>query len=368
MHSRWQAFLNKNMRQLILATTIFLIVIGQSFSQDSKELALSKGREAIKLMDGGQIDESIKLLEECIKLEPKNSIWPYELAYAYYLKEDYKKSIDILTRLTKQKDAQDLYFQLLGNSYDLVGQRAKSISTYENGIKKFPKSGKLHLELGNMYLHTKEYEKAVSYYEKGIDVEPGFPSNYYRLALLFLNTDNEVWGMIYGEIFMNLERNSKRTAEISKLLYDTYISEIKFTSDTSFTVSFSSNVIELNNPKKFKLPYGLGVYEPTLLMSVIGEKTIDLNSLDRIRTSFIKNYFHNNRDKEYPNVLFSYQNEMLKLGHLEAYNHWILMKGDEDSFSEWKESNNDKWDNFVDWFNPNGLKINDKNKFIRTQY
>ena len=59
-----------------------------------------------------------------------------------------------------------------------------------------PTSGKLYLELGGMYLHTKEYDKAISYYEKGIDVEPGYPSNYYRLAKIFLNSDEEVWGMI----------------------------------------------------------------------------------------------------------------------------------------------------------------------------
>jgi tetratricopeptide (TPR) repeat protein len=354
------------MRQILLLT--FILATGQLLGQTNKEKAFTKAKEAIKLMDNGQIDESIKLLEESVKLDPDNLDYPYEISYAYYLTKNYKKTIDVLTPLSKRKDTNDRIYQLLGNSYDLIGKRDKSIETYEAGLKKLPNSGRLHLELGGMYLTSKEYDKAIDYFEKGIDAEPGYSSNYYQLAKTFLNSDEEVWGMIYGEIFMNIERNSPRTAEISKLLYDTYKSEIKFTSDTSFTVSFSKNAVINLNSKKIGLPFGVGVYEPTLMMEMLSEKNIDINSLDRIRTGFVKNYFKNKWDKDYPNVLFDYQNRMLKEGHLDSYNHWILMKGDEDSFNKWQEANTDKWDKFVAWFNPNGLVVNDKNKFIRTQY
>ncbi len=42
---------------------------------------------------------------------------------------------------------------------------------------------------------------------------------------------------------------------------------------------------------------------------------------------------------KYPNALFQYQDKILKAGHLEAYNHWILMKGDEDAFDQWNAGN-----------------------------
>jgi tetratricopeptide (TPR) repeat protein len=346
-----------------------VLITSQLFGQTDKDKALANGKEAIKLMDSGQIDQSIALLQESMKLDPENVLYPYEIGYAHYMSKDYQKAIDMLLPLTKRKHANDRVYQLLGNSYDNIGQRQKAIETYEKGLKEFPKSGELHLELGGMYLHTKEYDKAVSYFENGIDAEPGYPSNYYRLAKTFLNTEEEVWGMIYGELFMNLERNTARTAEISKMLFDTYKSEIRFTSDTSFTVSFSSNVlIQVDSKKKFELPFGIGIYEPTLIMEVLPEKQIDINSLDRIRTRFVKNYFQNNRDKKFPNVLFDYQYRILKEGHLEAYNHWILMKGDEEGFRQWQEANTDKWNDFVKWFNPNTLLIDDRNKFIRTQY
>lgn len=352
---------------------LLFITAGQiAFGQTDKEKALEKGQEAIKLMDNGKVEESIKLLEEAQKLDPDRFDYAYELAYAHYLKEDYKGAIKILELNINHKNVNERLFQLLGNTYDVLGKTENAFEAYDEGLKKFPNSGMIYLEKGNVYWGKKEYGKALPFYEKGIELDPQFPSNYYRAARVYCGSTEEVWGLIYGEIFMNLERNSKRTAEISKLLFDTYKSEIKFTSDTSFSLSFSQNasinVSDLKDPSKMKLPYGIGVYEPTYMFSMLSVKSIDINSLDNIRSLFVDNYFKNGHDKTYPNVLFTYQKGVKDAGHIEAYNHWILMKGDEDGFEKWQSENKDKWDSFFKWFGDNGLEINDTNKFYSGQY
>ena len=176
--------------------------------------------------------------------------------------------------------------------------------------------------------------------------------------------------MLYGEIFMNLERNSPRTAEMSKLLYDTYKSEITFPSDTSAAVSFSQNVIlaeSMLKGKKLKLPYGI-TYESTLAIAVADERAVNLNSLNNIRNRFVSSYYAMKRQEEYPNILFDYQQQIAKAGHAEAYNHWLLMKGDEDGFDKWMALNKYKWEEFVAWFKPNPLQVDAKHRFYRGQY
>lgn len=334
-----------------------------------KEKALDKGKEAIRLMDDGKFDESIQLLEEAQKLDPGDIIYPYELGYAYYARKEYTKASKYLESILKHKDVNDRVYQLLGNTYDDLGKSDKAIATYEAGLKKFPNSGNLYLEMGVMQMGKNDHDRALFYYEKGIEVAPEFSSNYYWAAKIYLSSDEEVWGMIYGELFMNIERNSKRTAEISKLLYDTYKSEIQFSSDTSFSVSFSKNasisIDDLKSPDKMKLPFGVGIYEPTLMFSMLDEKSIDISSLDKIRRNFVNNYYQNGHDKNYPNILYSYQKQVGEAGHLEAYNHWILMKGDEDGFEKWLSANEDKWEHFIKWFGENGLKLSEANKFVR---
>lgn len=350
----------------------FLLITGFTLAQTKEELALSKGMEAIKLMDGGNFDDALKLLKEAKKLDPKNINFPYEIAYAQYAQQDYKGAIKTLSALLKHKDINPQVYQLLGNSYSMNKEREKAIATYEKGLELFPNSGRLYLERGNMELYAEEYIKALGYYERGIDVDPKFPSNYYWAAKIYMNSSEEVWGMIYGEIFMNLERNTNRTAEISKMLFDTYKSEIQLSGDTSMSVSFSKNasiqVTDLSDLENLKLPFGVGAYEPTLLMSLVGIKQIDLESLDAIRTSFLKNYFANGMNDKYPNVLFEYQKKIQELGHFSAYNHWLLMMGDEDAFVNWRAENEDAWTSFIKWFSENGLKLSENSRFHSSMY
>ena len=356
--------MRKSFKITALATIILVAFAQIANCQNNRSQALEMAREAISLMDNGKLDESIKLLEKAQKLDPDNILFPYEIAYANYLKENYQNAIKILEKLTKRKDVTDLVFQLLGNSYSMSGNKKKALATYDLGLKKFPNAGKLYLEKGTIYYMQKDYNKAISLYEKGIEVEPTFPSNYYRATLLYCNSTEEVWGMIYGEIFMNLERGNKRTEEISKLLFDTYKSEITFEDENSIAVSFSKNLVitDIN-----KLPFGI-IYEPTLMLALVGEKSIDINSLDRIRTNFLNLYYEQKHNTNYPNVLFDYQKQIEKAGHLEAYNHWLLMKGDEDGFDAWLSENEEKWDKFIEWFSANPLKLSSKNKFYRNQY
>jgi tetratricopeptide (TPR) repeat protein len=357
----------------IFGVLVLFIFAETCFGQSNKDQAKAKAQEAIKLEDEqGKFDEAIKLFEEAAKLDPENINYPYEIAYAYSGKQEYKKASDVLETLLQHKDVSGRIYQALGNAYDYQGKGDKAMETYKKGLEKFPNAGELYLELGNLKLADKDYNNALPYYEKGIEKDPKFPSNYYWASKIFLGSSEEVWGMIYGEIFMNLERNSKRTAEISKLLFDTYKSEIKFTSDTSFGVSFSRNatlnVSDLKDPKNIKLPFGVGTYEPILSMAIVGERSIDINSLDRIRNNFLDRYFKGDASKTYPNILFDYQLDIKNAGHFEAYNHWLLMKGDEAGFTAWQNDNKIKWDNFIKWYSENKMQVDGKNKFYRSQY
>jgi Putative Zn-dependent protease, contains TPR repeats len=359
-----------------MRTRIFIVVmlvLSQiSFAQTNEEIAIEKTKEAIYLMDNGNIEDALLLLKEAQKLDAKNIYIPYETALANYLKKDYTTSIEILKKLKKHKDVNPQIFQMLGNSYSMNGERKNAIKEYEEGLKKYPNSGILNLERGNMEMFVENYNDALQYYETGIKVDPAFPSNYYWAAKIYCNSTEEVWGMIYGEIFMNLERNSDRTVEISQLIFDTYKSEIQFPEENKASVSFSENAIismeQLSDPENFKLPFGVGIYEITLILALVQEKEININSLDRIRTNFLKLYYDNKNQEKYPNALFDYQNKIFAAGHMEAYNHWILMQGDWDGFEKWNEENMDKWNQFVDWFIDNPIELNEGNKFYREQY
>ncbi|MFD2718834.1 tetratricopeptide repeat protein [Hymenobacter monticola] len=357
-------------KRLRLASLV--LALGTSlaaFAQTPKQDAEVKGVNAIRLMDEGKLDEAISLLQQAQKLDPARSDYAYELGYAYYQQKKYPQALEMLAPLIKRPDASDRTFELLGNAYDDNGNPQKAIEAYEAGMRKFPASGRLPLELGIVYMGQKDYDKAIGYFESGIRVAPQFSSNYYWASKLFCSSSEEVWGMIYGELFINLEPDSKRTFEISQLLYDTYKSEIKFAGADTVKVSFSKNsMIVPAKGEKLKLPYGSMVYEPVMLMSTIGEKSVNLDALDRIRTKFVENYYRLPASKDAPNALFDYQRQIKQAGHLEAYNHWLLLAGDETGFSQWKKANPEKWNGFLGWFEGHPLQLDSKHLFYRAQY
>lgn len=347
-----------------------------------KEKAQAKKEEAIQLMDNGKLAESIVLLEEARKLDPDEPDFIYELALAKYQQRNFDECIKLLKELVKKKKANGRVYGMMGNALDEMGKPEKAIDTYEEGIKKFPEEGSLYLERGVMELRRNDPNAALKFFENGIKAAPMYPSNYYRAAKVFLDSDDLVWGMIYGEIFMNLERGSKRTEEISKLLYYTYKGEIKFEADTSVKVSFAknNNTIYLNPSQNKKTQaadmlaqmtavlsgsYGHSVYEMTLAKSVVGERMISLASLDRIRTKFLDLYTAQGHDVHYPVVLFDFQRKVGQAGHLESYNYWILGQGDEKAFREWTSEHEQQWSDFMKWFKENRIKITEENTFTR---
>lgn len=340
-------------------------LVYSSFSQTKSKIALNKAKQAIALMDEGRIDESISILEESQKLDPKNYLYPYEIAYAYVLKKDYKKAIKVIKKVKKLDSINSQVYQLSGNCYSYLGKKDKAIKEYEEGIERFPNAGNLYLEKANVLINQEQYEKAIENYEKGIEVDPNYPSNYYRLALIYLNSSDKLTGLIYGEIFMNLERTTERTREISKALYNTYESSI-ILGEKESSIDFCELVIDaskLNSENEIQLPF-CAIFGKNFVLSILDIKYFNLESLALMRKRFITNFFKQDH-KKYSNVLFDYHKKMLDKGYFETYNRYLFQIGAQDEFDEWLLNHKEDFDHFVKWYtNPeNIINVTPTNRF-----
>ncbi len=228
---------------------------------------------------------------------------------------------------------------------------------YEAGLKKFPKSGKLYLEMGVATMNNGDSKKALKYFFKGIEVDPSHASNYYYVSKINCNTGDQITGIMFGEAFMNLERNSERTAEISKLIYDTYMKIISY--------SDGKTILDIKDNSKF----GMVFYTVALSLAIAseGDTKININGLSRVRKTILDLYSQK-FSVEYPNPILEFQSKLLNEGLLDAYNHWILLKGNEDEFEIWYANNESTWEKFKTTFGSNPLKLNENNKFILDNY
>lgn len=339
------------------------------FAQESKSEFL---RKAIALMDNGEIEQSIQLLDKGLK-EYKNDLdLIYEKGYAYYLGKDYQKSIDLLEPWLKKKKSSFQFFQMVGNAYDILEQPEKAIEVYETGIKKFPNSGPLYLERGIIEYTAERYNEAVTFWEKGASVDPTFKSNYYWLSKLYRFSEERIWSLLYGEIFMNLEFNTARTKEIGKTLAVVLSEALETKNDTSFSLNLTKKGFTIFVDKK-----GFDVSKPLLpfegnysMSSAIGaialQDTINLQSILVWRINLLNHWFE--QQIQYENTLLNYQREIQKLNYFEAYTHWLYKDAFPSEFEAYKAQNGDLYKEFMEWFNNNDLPLNTETKFHRYHY
>ncbi|NIF04387.1 tetratricopeptide repeat protein [Chryseobacterium sp. Tr-659] len=318
--------------------------------------------DAVQLMDDGKYDESIALLKQCEKVDPKDHTYPYEIALAYTKKADYKNAILQLEKIKGYSNLNDRYYALLGNTYDYLNNPEQAIKIYNEGLKKFPSSGRLHLEKGVVLELQEKFKEAIVSYEDGIKAEPSFPSNYYKISKLYLNSPNILYGLMYGEIFLNLERTTSRTQEMSKLLYDNYKKAVTFNNQDSVKVDLCEAIMDISVKK---IPFCI-IFGKYFMLGILDQKEINLDTLSSIRRKLIAGYF---KDNNAPNVLLSYHKTMEDNNIFNAYNHYIFQIGDQEAFKNWQANNKSEYDKFVEWYttSTNILKIDKNNLYLSDQ-
>lgn len=283
-----------------------LVIAGISFAQDQDAKTLHETARTFQRQ--GDYANAVLVLNRALEKQPNDLDMLKDLAFTYYLQRNYVKALEVARPLPERADADVQTFQILGMVYKALEQRKDCEKLYKAGLKKFPNSGMLYNEYGEM-LWTKQDYTAIKYWEKGIEVDPNFSGNYYNAAKHYYMSYDKVWSIVYGEIFVNLESYSKRTAEIKNLLLDGYkklFSEPNLLNKQDDKNPFVATFLNVMAKEAAQVPPGITPENLTLL-----------------RSRFILEWFENQAEK-FPFRLFDYQRQLLKEGMFDAYNQWIF--------------------------------------------
>jgi tetratricopeptide (TPR) repeat protein len=335
----------------------------------ARERARELARAAVEQTDAGQYERARALLDSAIALDPSESSYRYEKAYAYYLGGDYTHSISILGPLLADTSATELYFDLAADAYQAMGDTATVRATLARGVERLAHAGSLFARLGTIEATAGRYQEAVALYERGMHAAPMYPENYYRAALILMSSSEPIWGLVYGEIFMNLERESQRTHQIGALLLETYRSAIHAGGDSTFSVRFSESTSALQvsgssdpNVMVDAMARPEWLYEMTALQALsvsdhCRKQGVTIDCLSQLRTEFVRRWFNQKLDERMPSPLFDWQRTLLDVGYLEEYNYWLLGAGDPDEFYAWVERDPQRFELFQKWFRVNGMSF-----------
>ncbi|MBQ3323348.1 MAG: hypothetical protein IJG81_00715 [Muribaculaceae bacterium] len=322
--------------------------------------------EAIGLMDSGKPKDAIKIFDDLCKKYKHNYILEYERLYAYYLAGDFKRIVKDGPKLYKHPESEPQLYQLVGNAQDVLGDPEAAVKTYDEGLKRFPNSGYLYLEKGNIHMMHQRYNEAVECYLHGVEVQPDFASNYYRLALLYAQSTEPLWAIVYGEVVCNLQPGTERAEEMGKLIYDLFQENIKIEGENKAHVTLTKNnniyidsdTTDIQVP--FPLMYEMGTLKSSALIDFMKTKKLTVEMIADLRKDALA-HIDSVAPGYYNLSLLDYHRKLIKNGHWMAYNMWLMSPGAEDETNQWADTKEGEAElnKFGTWFV--------QNRFIPTE-
>lgn len=307
-----------------------MVMAAVCFSQDNADTLQKIGRDYMKKGDWGN---AVMVFKRALQQKPNDIGLLKDIAYSYYLEKDFMHSLETIKPVVESDDADVQSFQIAGTIYRAIEETKEGNKLYTRALKKFPYSGALYSEYGELLWQKKDYN-AILQWEKGIEVDPNYPGNYYNAARFYYFTTDRVWSLLYGEIFVNLESYTIRTAEIKTILFDSYR---KLFADADLLKNY--------NAKK-KNEFEKAFLTSMNTQSSLASTGIDPQKLITIRTGFIKNWFETNAAK-FPFRLFDYHKQLISSNMFAAYNQWMLGSGIKaDDYQQWIVNNQAEYDTF----------------------
>lgn len=345
-----------------LLALLSLFCIGTASAQTPRDERIAR---AVERMDDGDYDEAARLLESVLAADPKNFLANYETGYLLYMQERYEEAVEVLRRI-KRKDYPPLY-QLLGNAYDMAGDRKRAVKTYEKGLRENPDAGRLYLELGNIAYAERQYDRALACYRRGATVDPAHPSNYLQPGPALRDLDRTGLDTRLGRTV-----HEPRTGLRTHLRHERnaragpYRDNIRIEGDTAVRMTFSRNGRVAREGLRLRIPFGTAVFEVAARAALTADgipDSLTLDVLSDMRERFVDRYFEKYDrmlfDDDAARPLMDYQRQVKEAGMMRPYNYWVLSQGFPDEFRQWRDEHAVQWQDFIAWFAAHPMSVPD---------
>lgn len=335
-------------RCLAVATVLSLwspVVQAQvSWPSPEAEQVYQQGRD---YLSKGAVRQAVVTYKQALQLAPDVPLVRRDLGQAYYLSGNYKDAIAMLEPLIDNGQADENVYQIAAASLAANDEQKKAKNLLRRGIDRSARKGLLYHELGLIYEQEKDRETALKTWLEGIEKDPGYHVNYYEATRQYMYTTQMIWAIVYGEAFINMERQTPRSNEVRKMLLAAY-KRFFFMPD--------------EKEKKKKIAEGsAGTFEDAV-SEVLNRQFpavadgITTENLIMLRTRFIMDW---NQDYavRFPYAVFAYQDALLRDGQYDAYNQFLYAKAENaQQLASWNQFHPEAMSSFEAWAQAHPLK------------
>lgn len=274
-------------------------------------------RSAQASLSAGSFRQAIASYQQAIALAPDKPILYRDLTNALLLSGNYSKAEHTIMPLIEKGNADAQSYALASAVQSALKEDKRARKLLDQGLEKYPNSGFLFHEKGKYYEEQGEIQDALHSWLTGISVDPGYHINYYEAARAYMKTTKPVWAIIYGEIFVNLERFTPRSGESRKLLLAAY-KRLYATPNEEDVPRFGKG-----SASKTAQNFEQTLTQVFMRLAPVTSDGITTENLTMLRTRLAMEWT-NSYAAKYPFTLFQYWDDLLRTGHFDAYNQWLF--------------------------------------------
>ncbi len=283
-----------------------------------------------------------------MKIDKKSTTANYEIAYTYFVVEQYDKAIEYSKKVIKQKTGnQQRAYVILGNSLDMAGNPDKAIKTYEEGLKKFPDDNMLNYNLALTCYQQRQYDKAEISAINAILAWPLHASSHVVLAAVMKEKGQRIKSLLPTYYFLMLEPNSSR----SSVNYYNLKSLLEHGVEKKDEKNINVNILLSPSSEEF------GAAE--MMISLLAASKYIEENKDKIEIELFadanQSIFGILGELKKDNKGFWWDfyvtpfYEMTKLNLCEPFSYYISQSTDSASVKKWIEENPDKMQKLINW-------------------
>lgn len=305
-------------------------------------------KQAREYLTKGAVQQSVILLKQAIQLAPDVLPLHRDLANALNLTGNFKESYETIAPVIKNNQADEQTYQIAATALQGMKEKKKAKSTLENGLRAFPQSGMLYHEMGKYYESGNDMDNALQSWLQGIEKAPAYHLNYYAAAQTYFNTSRPLWTILYGEMFVNMERHTHRSLELRKQILKAYQKVFSNISPAEVPkYGSTSAAAESDNFEK-------AVLQTLMQLSPVVSDGFTTDNLTMLRTRFIMDWTTNGFMQKYPFTLFTYHDRLIRDGEFEAYHQWLFGKVENEKLYEaWTKFHAETMPYFESWAKSN---------------
>ena len=133
---------------------------------------MPQDKSSLRQSDRADLTRAQKLLNEAVKLDPKDADVYYSLGFADSFLRNYDEAIMDYEAAVRLKPDYWKAFYALGNLYMNIALPEKAIQPYKEMVKQRPDDARGYLGLGNAYYENSRWDEASQAYTKCTEISP----------------------------------------------------------------------------------------------------------------------------------------------------------------------------------------------------